>query len=521
MEKTDFKSKKTSYKPKKLSYKSKIFKPWKKSDFAKTILQFFAHTLVIILLFTGAVAITHGGRGGFVKFFTETRTRLNFIYISLAVAFLISMVYLYFYCEFRDFIKKGSNIFLVFSILEFSVIISFLMGLVSKDLMKDTSSAAAYARPVAMCALLILLLVNRRAAIVMNITYSLIMFMIDSFIGEGPEIPPSAVSSMLIGITTGLFAIYLVSNVTSRLKVLLMGIPISIPIIICVLCFEFDAISLDPSFARVMVYIGAGFTSGMLSVVLMMAFVPLFEQLFNIVTDYRLSELTDHNSKLIRALRSEATGTFNHSLTVSILAESCAAAIGENPLLARAAAYYHDIGKLKQPEYFSENVTGRDPHSELSPELSTDIIKMHTKDGYDLIKKYHLPQILADIALEHHGTLPIKYFYAKALKYTEGELDIADFSYPGPRPQTKISAIIMISDGCEAAVRALPERTMDKVDQVVKSIIEERMDMEQFNECPLTMRDLDIIRSTISQSLGGVYHDRVKYPKLKIGKSRR
>ena len=216
----------------------------------------------------------------------------------------------------------------------------------------------------------------------------------------------------------------------------------------------------------------------------------------------------------------KAPGTFNHSLTVSTLAESCAVAIGENPLLARAAAYYHDIGKLKQPEYFTENQTGYNPHNELSPELSTDIIKAHTRDGYDLIKKYHLPDILADVAREHHGTLPIKYFYAKALKYTEGELDIADFSYSGPRPRSKIAAIIMICDGSEAAVRSLHDRSQEKVDQMVRMIIEERMDLEQFNECDLTMKDIDIIRSTISQSLGGVYHDRIKYPKLKIGKNR-
>ena len=137
---------------------------------------------------------------------------------------------------------------------------------------------------------------------------------------------------------------------------------------------------------------------------------------------------------------------------------------------------------------------------------------------YDLIRKYHLPQILADVAREHHGTLPIKYFYAKALKFTEGELNIADFSYNGPRPTTKIAAIIMICDGSEAAVRALNDRSQDKVDSVVKNIIEERMDLQQFIDCPITMKDLDIIRTTIAQSLGGVYHDRIKYPKVKLGR---
>ena len=129
-----------------------------------------------------------------------------------------------------------------------------------------------------------------------------------------------------------------------------------------------------------------------------------------------------------------------------------------------------------------------------------------------------MPQILADVAQQHHGTLPIRYFYAKAMKYTEGELDIENFSYPGPRPQTKIAAIIMIADGCEAKVRTLTDRSHEKVDAAVREIIEERMDLGQFDECDITMADLDIIRKTITNSLAGVYHDRVEYPKLRIGK---
>ena len=162
------------------------------------------------------------------------------------------------------------------------------------------------------------------------------------------------------------------------------------------------------------------------------------------------------------------------------MAESCATAIGENPLLARACAYYHDVGKLKNPEFFTENQTGRNLHDELTPELSTEIIRSHAKDGYDIILKYHLPKILADVAIQHHGTLPIRYFYVKATKYTDGDLDIAKFSYAGPKPQTKIAAIIMIADGCEAKVRTLKDRTADKVEQAVRDIIEERMSFGQF-----------------------------------------
>ena len=179
-------------------------------------------------------------------------------------------------------------------------------------------------------------------------------------------------------------------------------------------------------------------------------------------------------------------------------------------------AYYHDVGKLRQPEYFTENQVGFNPHSELSPELSVDIIRSHAKDGYELIRSKHLPQILADVALQHHGTMPIKYFYARALKMTDGELNIEDFSYPGPKPQTKIAAIIMIADASEAISRTLPDRSPENVETAVREIIEERMDLEQFDECDVTMKDLSIIKETIVNCLSGVYHSRVQYPKLKI-----
>ncbi|MBO4262772.1 MAG: HDIG domain-containing protein, partial [Clostridia bacterium] len=368
-----------------------------------------------------------------------------------------------------------------------------------------------FARPYALCAQLGLLLINRRTAIFMNMVVCLMTFMLDAFTTSLAN--PDMYSALVIGYTTSLLAIYLVYGIRSRLKVFLMGLVMAIPVSICCIALNFELFLKNP-----LIYLAYGVTSGMLSVVLMMALLPFCERIFVVVTHYSLAEITDHKSTLIKLLIQYAPGTFNHSLIVSTLAESCANAIGEDALLARACAYYHDIGKLKNPEFFTENQQGYNPHDELSPELSTDIIRSHAKDGYDLIKKYHLPQILADVAMQHHGTLPIRYFYDRAQKFTEGELDIANFSYPGPKPQTKIAAIIMIADGAEAKVRTLPVRSHEKVDAAVKEIIKERMDFGQFTECEITMKDIDIIRATITNSLAGVYHDRVEYPKLKLGK---
>ncbi len=486
-------------------YQSKKTIEWKGKDYARTISLFVVHTLVIFLLFGLAAFVSTNGDP------TETMNKVFYggkwektLYVLIAVSFISAGTYLYFYNEYRDFLLKSGNVNLTFVIVEICILLMFVIG----------RYLHFYARPFALCSLLVLLLINRRTAIFMNTVICLLMFMLDSFLAGSFVGITENYSALVIGYTTSLLAIYLVYGVRSRLKVFLMGFVIAFPVTICSIALEFENFVNTP-----VTYLTYGFTSGMLSVVLMMVFLPFFEKVFAVVTDYRLAELTDHKSTLIKLLISRAPGTFNHSLVVSTLAESCANAIGENALLARACAYYHDIGKLNHPEFFTENQKGgTNPHDELTPELSTDIIRSHAKDGYDLIKKYHLPQILADVAIQHHGTLLIRYFYDKALKFTDGELDISHFSYAGPKPQTKIAAIIMIADGAEAKVRTLADRSHKNVDKAVKEIIEERMNFDQFSECEITMKDIDIIRATITNALAGVYHDRVEYPKLRIGR---
>ena len=485
-------------------YQSKRAIQWKKKDYSRTILLFALHTFIIIVLYAVMLFVNaYKGAVDTSEFLTRPETIRKLLYVAIAVVLLAAGIYLYFYNENRDFILRSKNIHLVFIVIEVSILAMYIAGLYLN----------VQSRPFALCALLMLLLINKRSAIFINGVTCIYMFLADAFLAVAPITELAVYSALVINYTTSLLAIYIVGRVGSRLKVFVTGFIIAVPIALSYAVLDFDTFIRKPYQAAL-----DGLWSGMLSVVLMMAMLPFFEKVFNVLTDYRLTEITDHKSVLIKALHDNAPGTFNHSLIVSTLAESCATAIGENPLLARACAYYHDIGKLKQPEFFTENQKGYNPHNELTPELSTDIIRSHAKDGYDLIRKYHLPQILADVARQHHGTLPIRYFYAKAMKYTEGELDIENFSYPGPKPQTKIAAIIMIADGAEAKVRTLAERSHEKVDAAVREIIEERMDLGQFDECDITMSDLDIIRKTITNSLAGVYHDRVEYPKLRIGR---
>ncbi len=474
--------------------------PWKKKDYVLTILQFFIYALVFAGLMVGLIFLNAGGASEFVKFFTTEKTIRDYVYLCAFIVIICASLYLYLFCEFRDFLLQGKNIAVIFIIMQLSLAISIVMG----------KYVGIYARPVAFCSLLILLLVNKRTAIFVGFLFNLLVFVVDIFTNQSPSAVQATVS-LVICSCTSIFAIYLVDGVGSRIRVFVRGFFISLPVIALALLVEFKPEMTLNDFFMIVLH---GFMGGMTSVLFMMAILPVFEAVFNMLTNYRLAEITDHKSKLIKRMIETAPGTFNHSMVVASLAETCATAIGENPLLARAAAYYHDIGKLKQPIYFTENQHGYNPHDDLTPELSTEIIRSHTKDGYDLIKKYHLPIILADVAREHHGTLPIQYFYAKALKYTEGELNIEDFSYPGPKPHSKIAAIIMLADGCEAAVRAQNDRSRDKVEKIVGSIIADRMKLEQFSECEITMREIDLIREAIENGLSGVYHDRINYPKL-------
>ena len=252
------------------------------------------------------------------------------------------------------------------------------------------------------------------------------------------------------------------------------------------------------------------------AVLVFMPIVAVLEGVFNIADDFRLNELTNLNQPLLKRLASEAPGTFNHSLVVGNLSEACAGAIGENPHMARAAAYYHDIGKLKAPVYFSENQSGYNPHDELIPEVSVSMITSHTVFGEILAKQYRLPPEIVAVCKEHHGTSPVGYFYRKALNLKEeGDLSVSNYTYPGPKPQTKIAAIVMIADTVEAACRAYMPDSQEGFEERVNKLVDEKLQLGQFDECPITMHDLNVIKTTIIETLPQVQHGRVSYEKKK------
>lgn len=435
----------------------------------------------------------------------------GFLSMCICILLLFSIIYYYYYFEDKSFLVQSKNILLIFSLVIVAIAICYMAG----------RFVSVYARPMAFLALSCLFFFNRRQAIILNFVFSLLMFVIDTYTNnfEAAGATNEVYFSLMLGFVCGTFAIFAAGNVKTRGGLLLTGVFLSVPTVIVVLLLELPEVRIG-AWIPYVASAGYAILGCVLSAVFSLALMPAFEVVFNRLTVFRLRELTSANASLLRRLRAEAPGTFNHSLIVAQLAETCAIAIGENAELARAAAYYHDIGKLRQPECFTENQSGYNIHDELTPELSADIIRSHARDGYEMLNKAHLPREICDVALEHHGTLPIKYFYDKAMRLSGGDANIRDYSYLGPTPRTRIAAIIMIADASEAAARAVHDRSPENVERIVRSIIEERMDLDQFSDCTITMRELTVIKQSLVEALSGVHHHRVKYPSIRFTRER-
>ena len=257
------------------------------------------------------------------------------------------------------------------------------------------------------------------------------------------------------------------------------------------------------------------FINALVSSILALGLSPLLESTFHIITPYGLAELGDHNQALLKRLQMEAPGTYHHSLMVSTLCEAAAEAIGADPVLARVGAFYHDIGKLKRPLFFVENQSYfsiENPHNNLTPRLSKMVITAHPKDGVELAKEYGLPNIINDFILQHHGEGIAKYFYNQAVA-EEGNENVKEeqFRYTGPKPNSKETAILMIADAVESAVRAMKGASTEEIENIIDKIIVERLNDGQLEDSPLTLKDLKAIAATFSRVLRGMQHDRIKY----------
>jgi putative nucleotidyltransferase with HDIG domain len=256
--------------------------------------------------------------------------------------------------------------------------------------------------------------------------------------------------------------------------------------------------------------------SGVLAAALASILLPAFEYLFKIVTDIRLLELSNLNAPTLKKLSVEAPGTYHHSLMVATLAEAAAESIEANPLLVRVAAYYHDVGKALNPEYFVENQNyGGNMHEDITPSGSYHIIASHVKDGLQLAKKIGLPQQISDMIPQHHGTRIMTFFFHKAQDSSKGinaKIIEADFRYPGPKPQTKEAAIVMMADSVEAASRTLTEPTPGQIQGMICHLVDDIVSDNQLNECDITLKDVQLVKESFCKILTGTFHHRIDYP---------
>ena len=369
-------------------------------------------------------------------------------------------------------------------------------------------SSLMYAVPVAAGAMMIKMLFNEELAVVSTIIFA---FSAALIFNEQTTGNFNFIMSLYV-LFNGIAGIVFLGKTQQRSKILQAGFFVSFIAILTVACvlllqngkFTSVQIGLD---------LGCAGISGFVSAVLTLGLLPVIESSFNILSVTKLIELSNPNHPILRKVLMEAPGTYHHSIMVANLSEAACESIGANGLLARVGSYYHDVGKTKRPHFFIENqMNMENPHDKIAPQLSKTIITAHPYDGADMLRAEKIPKEIIDIAEQHHGTTLLKFFYHKAAQLSDKEVAESDFRYPGPKAQTKEVAIIGIADAVEAAVRSLSKPTPVKIDGIIRKIINDRLEDGQFDECDITLKELDTVAKTLTETLKGIFHSRIEYP---------
>ncbi|WP_067837029.1 HD family phosphohydrolase [Amphibacillus sediminis] len=361
--------------------------------------------------------------------------------------------------------------------------------------------------PIATGTMLLKILYRERIALVFTIVFTFIATVM--FNGQIPGALNIEVGIyFLFAQLSSIVALIAIKDRAAVLKTVLATAVVNVLVILAFLFLSYESYQLR----EILQYSAYGLVGAIVSGVVTIGILPFFESILGILTDMKLLTLASPNYPLLRKILTEAPGTYHHSVMVANLSEASCEVIGANGLLARVASYYHDLGKTKQPHYFIENQMGiKNPHDFLSPKQSASIILAHPYEGAEILREHHFPKEIIDIAKEHHGTSLLKYFYYKEKEHNKHAKE-SDFRYQGPKPRTRESAVISICDSVEAAVRSLDEPTKDKIDQLIDSIIQDRLKDGQFDDSLLTFKELTIIKQTISETLNGIYHSRIQYP---------
>lgn len=456
--------------------------------------------MLFALAITGVVALI---RCSTLSFFDNSVWQL--LALSLLVFVLLTGMYGYIFYQTADKIKTVKTLFITMSIIFTTVVIcSLSMHYISE-----------FAVPLSLCSVLVGVLVSRTLGFSTGAISAMIILATTSTISyiETGKVEYNSVLGVVLALIYAYFVLFLIKKNYTRLK-LVWGAFI-IATIMSLVAFAVGYI-VDGNIIESLKIAGFYLLGCTLANVGFSLLTPLYEVTFKVPTDFKLAELCSFSNPLLKKMAAEIPGTFNHCLIVANLAESCAIAIGENPFLAKASALYHDAGKLVNAEYYTENQDGEyNLHDDLIPENSAKIIISHANLGYKILKEHHLPEEVAIIAKEHHGTTIVKYFYAKACNLTEGSVDRTHFEYEGPKPTSKISAIIMIADICEAVTRSINLSDKVELKSLINSVVSEKINEDQFSDCNISFADLDAIKNTILEVIPAIYHKRIDYEKPK------
>ncbi|MDP4180944.1 MAG: HDIG domain-containing protein [Bacillota bacterium] len=429
----------------------------------------------------------------------QTKSKFDFAFIG-GVFVLTLMLSFFLILYMRHFSRRS-----LYSRRDLSIIciVIFLVVLIARGLYEISPQYSPFAVPVCIAAMLISILLELKLAILINMVLTIAV----AIIVKGD------ISFIYMSIISGTFSAYFVSNSTQRNRLSLAGVIIGVVNMIIILCFGIINKNDWNTILKNNIIV---FMNGLGSMVLTVGILPFMESIFNIVTPLKLIELANPNHPLIKRLLLEAPGTYHHSLMVGNLAEVATETIGGNPILARVGAYFHDVGKLKRPHFFTENQMGENPHDKITANLSTLIITSHINDGIELADKYKLPNIIKDIIQQHHGDTLVAYFFHKAKTVEKSEdAKIENFRYQGPKPKTKEAAVVLLADSVEAAVRSMTDKTEGKIEGLIRKIIKDKLDDGQLDQCNLTLKDLDTIASAFMKVLSGFFHAREKYPEIK------
>jgi putative nucleotidyltransferase with HDIG domain len=357
--------------------------------------------------------------------------------------------------------------------------------------------------PTALVSMIISIVIHTRSGISASIIMSLLLVLI----------PGTGVYDSIFALFSGIAGTFVVRGAVRRIELMKSGIGLGlVHLFVAIVIGFFQNADISWFFTAAF----WGIINALLCVLMNLGLLPFFEHILNAPTPFRLMELSDTNTPIMKRMITLAPGTYGHSVSVANLAESACRELGANPLLARVGAYYHDIGKIDQSEYFIENQQVGNKHDDLKPSLSAAVIKSHVKIGIEKGKELGLPKEVIDIIGQHHGNTVISYFYTEALKSKKDEkVAREDFSYPGIPPTSREAAVVMLADSVEAASRTLKKPTVAKLEKFVWNMIIEKFESGQLSNCELTIRNLETIKKTFVQILAGLFHSRIEYPEMK------